>query len=653
MLGWAMLYLRRTVAVLIGFVFLAVLLAALVVLRLNSTFLDPEFYPEQLEKHGVYRFIMVDVLESALDEARAIEAENFGIDIRENPLVATGLTTAQIIDAVHRSLSARDLQRIASPAALRAGQYVSAERDTVTLKVKTTEPIKGVADELNLLMRESGAYGQLLEREVKPRILEAAGEAVAEDGSGWMLYLFRTGDDGQESLVRAVMGILTPRWLESQVEQAVDPLTAYVVGESDGFRITMRFDDAQASAAFEATKSILREVDDYDLVYTGVVEPAVKDRLGEEVNLPYGLAVTNQEVVDALRQSAAPALVQQQAELLVDGVSTYVTGRSDRFSTEISLVSNKQAAARVITELVGTKISEALATLPGCATEARARDAVANLRRLAAPACVPQGVNAGDLLEYLSRATGSPIHFQVMRGVPDNIAFTEADLRAALREAGGPETLEAFDNHRGVFRKSWAYTHQDLRADLAARGNALEVLDRTRSILADGYVLSARGGRKDGPGGQVDMVRGWFKTIRQYGWAVYVAAPVLLVIIGLLGGTTWRARIAWASATMLLSATAVSILAWPVYDTAAGEVFAQARAYVAGTSEGPFTRTSLLVTDGLVGIVEAAADEFAEGIRLSSLILVAVAVAVLLGTIFWDRIAAASGDRRLRLFQRD
>ena len=134
------------------------------------------------------------------------------------------------------------------------------------------------------------------------------------------------------------MNTLTPDWVADQVEEALEPLTSYLIGESDGFEIMVRLTDEQVATASDEIMVILRGVDAYDLVYVGVVESVVKDALEAQTNLPYGLVVTDDEVVDALRRSAQPSLVQQQAESLADEVSSYVAGRSDDFSINISLV---------------------------------------------------------------------------------------------------------------------------------------------------------------------------------------------------------------------------------------------------------------------------------------------------------------------------
>ena len=129
-----------------------------------------------------------------------------------------------------------------------------------------------------------------------------------------------------------------------------------------------------------------------------------------------------------------------------------------------------------------------------------------------------------------------------------------------------------------------------------------------------------------------------FSAVRRYQWAAYATAPALLIVVALLGGTTWRGRVLWASGTLLVSSTVLLILAWPVYDVAAAEAFSQWRGNVVGSFEGPFAGTLLLISEWLANMIEAVADEFMSGIRAYILILAALSLAVLLGTSFWDRI---------------
>ena len=166
---------------------------------------------------------------------------------------------------------------MAAPAIYRIGQYVTAERDAVAIRIEAGEHIRDAAYEVHQLMREAGAYDRILEREVEPRIRQVTDEVFDRNDqvSGWADYLFGSDMAAREKFVRAAMNAITPDWVAGQVEAALDPATSYLVGESASFEITVRLNDEQVAAAADEIAAILRGVDAHDLVYTGVVEPVV------------------------------------------------------------------------------------------------------------------------------------------------------------------------------------------------------------------------------------------------------------------------------------------------------------------------------------------------------------------------------------------
>ena len=631
-----MIFLRLAIIPL-GLAFMAVLFVALAFLRLDGGLLNPDYYPSLLKKTDVYRFVTVDVLSSAVDEARRLEPEEFGGDFHQNPLAASGLTTPQITAAVGRALSPQDLERLVAPAVLEIGDYVAARSNEVTLTVDAAGHVRGVVDEIEQLLRESRAYDGLLEQEVYPRILDSVREARAdvEDPSGWTLFLFGTDEKAEDRLARAVQGAVTPEWSADQVEQALDEVTPYLLGESDAFEVRVRLTDIQTAAAAE-TASILREADAHDIAFTGVVEPELEERLGTTVTLPYGIEVAREEIVDALRQAVAPALVQQQVEPFIVEVSDYLTARSEGFSAELSLTRSKTLAATALTNLAVAKLDQALRSLPACATEAEARTA-RSIQGQELPACLPSDVPASEIVSLATPGIADAVRFQALGPVPDTVAFTESDFRAALSRAGGQEALDSFDDVREIFREDWTYNQDDLRDDLS--GDALSAIDETRSFLADGYVHP-----QDDPGDfgvALDDARQLFGESTRYAWVVYVLAAVLLGIIGLLGGRSWSGRAAWAALVLLISASVICILSWPVYEAQAGAAFEQARADILDETGGSFPETSRLVAGKLVDIMETAALDLVTGIRWSSFTVALSAFGALLTSVFWHWIARA------------
>ncbi len=643
-----MIWLRRVAAGALGVPLLALLLLPTLTLQsVNGTVLNPDFYADRLKEADVYGFVMGSALTSAVDEAREENPNEAGVDLRENPVEASGLSTAQVVEAAQRALSPDDLEALVTPAILEAGGYATGRSDGFTIDLPLAETIRDVVDELLALLREAGAYERLLDQELEPRIREAAGEALApgSDSPGWMQRLFGSDEEAGGRLAAVILSVVTPEWFQDQVEQIVNQLTGYLVGESDSFEIEVRLSDAQVDAAVDELKSVLGETDAAELVYTDILDPAVDDGVEEAIVLPYGVEVSREEIKRVLREVAPADWVQQQAELLIEDVSAYVTGRSEGFTTSISLAGHKDAAAGLLTELAVARVEESVRGLPACPPDAEA-SALAALGSGRLPDCLPPGVPADDLLADAQAAIAGAISELVLETVPDAVTYTDADLRLEVREDGGPAALDALDDSRELLASGWSYSERDLRAGLAADPEVLRNLDRVRAFLADGYVHTPDDPAASALAMALDGMHEASSAVRSGGRGAWLIVAVLLVAIGALGGTSWAGRVAWASAALLASVVVVLILFWPVYEGISGTLVELAREEIADWSDEQAGPTERLLAGKAVDVAEGAADEFAEGVRRSGLVLAIVALAVLLAAIVSGRFSGS--DRTLQ-----
>ena len=643
-----MTILRWIAFILVGVLLVGALFLALTYVRLNGGLLNPGYYPELLKKADVYRFAIDYVLSSALDETRALSPDEFGADFRTNPLAASGLTTPQLTGAVGRALSPEELEALVAPLVLQVGEYVAGQRDALALRVDAAPHIRALVDELEVLMRDSGAYDGLLEKEVYPRIREAVHEARADAGepSGWMLLIFGTGDKAEERIVRAIQTAVTPDWSAAQVERGLDQVTPYLLGESNSFEVRVTFTDLLESAASEVA-AILREADAHDVAFTGVVEPELEKRLPDTVGLSHGLEVSRQEIVDALRRGVSPANAQQQVEPVINEVSDYLTGRSDGFSTRLYLAQSKREAATALTNLAVGKLDEALRSLPTCAAEADAQAARSALVQTLPP-CLPSNLTASEIALQERPGITVAVERIALGPVPDTITFSEEDLRSAVERSGGESALASFDDLRGILDEDWTYSQDDLRGDLSGD----DVIDEARAFLADGYAHP-----KDDPddfGEALDEARQSLGEFMRFGWAAYIIAPLLLVILGALGGGRWSGRVGWAAFVLCIAAVLVCILSWPVYGALADPAFEEARAEIMEEATGDFAGTSGLVGNKVVDLAETAGNDFASGVRWYSLFAAIGAFGAFLTALFWPRIVAAvRGPQKQRSEPRD
>ena len=647
--GSIMIWIGRFFSLPLGIVLLALLIVTLVLLRVSNTFLDPRFYPRELKKAEIYEFALVDVLTSALDEARELPPGRFSSDIDENPLVTSGLSSERIIEAINRAVPPEYIQGLVEQSFDQFGRYLTGERDEFAFTLMAGEQVAIMVEEVKALLRDANAYELLFSQGMEP---------VIRDAVNFELPLGVDVSSGR--LMEAVRSIVPPDWVRRQVEGALDEATPYFLGERDSFEIRIPLSD-RVEVALEEVKSLLGEVDAYELLYTEVVEPAVLGNLGAMADLPFGVVVTQEEVLSALREVAPPEWVQEQVETLIDDASPYLTGKSDRFSTEISLVENKRLAGRVIADLVGARLNDIVGSLPACRTPA---EVVAAMQEATGslPSCIPADLSVTQLIDHSGIDVAGTVQQAVLGSVPNKIRFTDTQVRSALKQAGAGDNLGLVDEVRKILRDGWAYTDEDMKRDLARLdGNAVESLEKVRSFLSDGWTYTHLDLRKDlalqntvPPSRndlffvpdtrteQLDIVRNWLDWARTLKWLIYLPMILLLVVIGFLGGRGWSGRVIWSASFLLVSAGIIVIIAGPVYGSFSSAGFDEAREQamveIDAQANDDFLITSRLLANKGVDVGESIADDFASAIRNSAINLALISVAAILIAAYWNRI---------------
>ncbi len=624
------IWIRRAGAVVLGIVFFVALAATLVIHAANSTVARPGFLADQLEEADAYAFVIDDLTPALLEDAWRLDADAFGWEFEENPLVASGLTPGQVAAAVRRALPPEDLEMLLAPAVEQVGAYVAGERDEATIRVDAAAHLDALVTELNGLMLESGGYARLLERELTPIFAEWVDEGLPPSGedSRWVGFLRGPGDDPGGSLVRVFTRVVTPGWIADQVGRAGAELIAYGAGRSEGFEVRITLDEAQAEEAAAEIEAVIREADAFDVAYETVVEPVAEERLAEAVELPYGIVLDRPQVLDALRDAVSEEWLDEQAAVLAAGVATYITGQTDAFVAEFDIAPARDRAARSLTEAASDALRDRLNILPQCTTAAQAAAAREALRT-ELPACLPRGVVVDDVVRSAGPVLAAAIRESVLAPVPDSVSYSEQDLRLDLEEDGGPDALVALDDVRSVFSHSWTYTDADLRDDLADEGDALDLIDDLRAVLSTGYDLET-------PDGAIEAAEAGARV-----WLPGLVAAILLAAVAFLGGRSWRGRLAWAAATLLVAAAVIAVVSGPVYQSASVTIFDEIRGELAAEPGDRFAVTSDLLVDKLIEVVERAADEFAAPIARISLILAVGGAIAVVAAFFWGRLSPA------------
>ena len=620
-----MIWLRRILTIPLVLALLLLLLVALVVLQVGGTFLDPDYYPKLLRESDAYEFLLVDVTTSALDEARELDEEDSSEELDENLLVTLGLSTEEIVSSINRAIPPEYVQELVEQVFEEVGKYVTGERDEFTVTIQAGEHREALVQEVKALLRKADAYS-LLYKELVPPAVE---DAVVE-GLPFGLEI------SSERLVASARRVAPPDWVQTNVEAALDELTPYIVGDRDTFEVKVQLSDRE-ELALEEVKALLRESDAYDLVYDEVIAPQVEESFGEIVELPFGIMVTNDEVLSALRQAAPPDWVQEQAERLIDEASPYLTGRSETLDVSVLLADNKRDARDIIVETVNAKFKRAVEELPRC-TGGQTLSQVIPRDALRLPECIPAGVPAEELVGQFGANVVAAVDPSVLSAIPDTIRFTETDLREALRTA--EDNIELVDDVREIIRDGWSYTEVDLREDLGE--DDIKVLDDVRAFLADGWTYTEadlRGhlveagdeGTLDG----FDRSRGYFDLARTLRLLMYLPVLLVLIVVGFLGGRWWSGRFAWAAGSLAVTSAIIFVAFGPVYSAVSGSLLEDAREEAISDVSGDLEITQRLVVDKLFDIGELVIDGFGSGVSTKALVLLIVGLVGLGAALRW------------------
>jgi hypothetical protein len=135
-----------------------------------------------------------------------------------------------------------------------------------------------------------------------------------------------------DEIVSALNRALPPEWVQDVVEQLLDEPGDYITGERDDFSVNLQAGD-QVVTVVEEFKAITRNADAYNLVFEQVVTPAIEEAL--ETDLPFGVNVTADRVIEAVRRVIPPEWVQLNVEAALDEVTPYVVGEKDSFNVHI------------------------------------------------------------------------------------------------------------------------------------------------------------------------------------------------------------------------------------------------------------------------------------------------------------------------------
>ncbi len=621
---------RRFFAVLLIPIFLVLFIPTLLVFRVNATLLEADFYTATLERLNVYTFLYDEALPFAIEES--------GVSLPDLPL-GIDVTPDGVAGYAASVLPPDWLAENVGGAIAQAVPYLTGETDTFEITLRLDDRVEAADVVVRDLLRDARVHTYLLDEIVRPRLDESKEILFGE-------LPFNPGLT-TDQILDGVSDVVPEDWLKARIEDVLDQVVPYAVGKTDSFAVHIpvqeRADVGLGVVAVWLNLS-LEGGGAYDYLLEEQIAPVVRANLGSVVALPYGVEVTDDEILDAMSQVLPPDWVQARVTDAIGEFGPYLTGKTDSFVLSIPLEDRAVLAADVLVDAVDAKFDAVYTALSICTVE-QLLGLSLSLAEL--PECRPPLVTYAQLKTLVDLNIVDELAAAIVDQLPDAIEVTEKSLLDAVGDIPGGVSVDVV---RGYLSDGYTFTDNDLvglfenfeagDTDIAA------TLEDIRGYLRDGYTFDESSfedllGDVKAEDAVVaeeardrvelfDRGRGWVDLGRSLLFLLIVLLAFIALIIGFLGGRHWGTRLAWAGVPLLISGALI------------GGIFAVASGPLRTFSDDPIrdaaTKRGLdspVVIEKLLDVRDDLVSSFVDPIATQGLVSAALAFVMIVAGSFW------------------
>ncbi len=549
-----LIFIRRFFAVLLIPIFLILFLGTIVTFRVNATLLEPSFYTDRLEESDAFVFLYDEGIPAAFEEAERRDArgQSGGFNLEEDIPLNLGLTPDRVAAYGRRIIPPEWLEENIAVAVNAAVPYFTGDADTFAINIRVDDRVEEAADVAAELIQDADIYGYLIDDIAVPEI-DSRREDFLED----LPFISLT----TQELVDGMREVVPESWLKEQIDGAIDEITPYMVGKTETFSITIPLQERAALGLVVVERWLLQSIDDgaYEYLLEEQIAPVVQSGLGAAIDLPYGVTVSNEEVVAALGEVLPPEWVADRVEEAIEQIGPYLIGETDTFTLVIPLKDRTEAAAATLVDAADAKFQAVYDSLAVCSLQ----DLLSlDLTLTELPSCKPPLISYQDLKAAVGLDVLEQLILGIVEPLPDSIEVTPDELFAAIDATGNTVSV---DEVRTMLREGYVFTEQDLRKLIVDQSDAgtLETFDDIRGYLRDGFDFND-GQVRERLTGQAfqsfDDARGWVDLGRSLLFLLIILLLLLAAIIGFLGGRSWGTRLTWAGVPALTAGFVTVVL---------------------------------------------------------------------------------------------
>ncbi|MFQ5996476.1 MAG: hypothetical protein ACE5KP_02505 [Dehalococcoidales bacterium] len=604
-----MIWLRRIIALPLALTFIILVILLLVIFRVNATLGNPDFYNDQLRQADVYNFVYKDVLPAALEEAGiSDDTSEAGINIKP-----------YIIDVVEQTLPPEWLQVQVEQSINQVVPYVWGDTESFKVNVPLKDRVEALAQTAKDTLHKEEVFPVFYDQTIDLML-----DKITPDMEEMPLPFALTRDE-MATILRTV---LPADWALMQIDSAIDEVVPYFT--KDKAQFTIQVDIADRLDALEVVVvDILKKPETYDYLFEEIMAPAIKQNTQELASLPFGVTLTDDEILAVVKETLPLEWYQARVTDIVGQIFAYLRGDEESLDVVIPIADRKPAMAQALGKLADQKLESLIDSLPVCTT-GQLIDLILNPPLDNLPECRPIDMTYQELKGLLGIDISIIIAPLVDIGIPDQWVLSDAELRQVF---GGGDDGDFLSQAQELVQEGLTYTDEDLRADL---GTDYETMEDFRRQIADGFLFTEKELRDrlrsqgDEQLQTFDSVRSALGTVRQWSLVVWLIPVLMLLAVGALGGRGWRSKLIWAAAVLAIMAIIAYIIFGPLFSAMVQPRIDDALLPVVSQAED---FQALVVGKGIT-IVQNAIASFVGGIKSqalgilgASLVLIGVGIA--------------------------
>jgi hypothetical protein len=412
-------------------------------------------------------------------------------------------------------------------------------------------------------------------------------------------------------------------WFQDELEESLEELAPYFLGQTDGFLVTITFNDTKSLIVSSMIEDLLQNLNLQPIIIEKVVRPTVEATFADSKIPPcrnydeqvQGVCFPIDNLNKVFEEIMTEDWLDARLALGYHEVAEYLVGEQDNFSIPISLKDFKPAILEV---LFGPLSTKTIGT-------------------------------ADEQLSLLQRATlkidSVLLSVLIDEVFPEKIRITESIFKDFL----DPKELEFIHEFREGFQGGWVYSDDDLRRTLAANHAALRVMDQLRVLGASGWQYShhdlavslASAGNSPAVMESIDKFRRGIKLTTELRSLTIILLMIILLGIGLLAGQNGPHRLGWASGALTVAALftygLVGFINNVQLQSYLHDSFAGILVY-----EGSYSEIESVIFDQVFFESERIVKEFTSSVANRSLMVFLIASGILVTALIWSRILTSN-----------